>query len=132
MLGLNLLLEDVSLHVIFCWMILSVLVKIFYLYLFCIPVCKIEIRKFFRWCIISKSQDKFSHIFEFIFEVGFMIMSSTSEGAIYEALCAICYNLCNLKNVENTHGGLLLLVTLPHFSSFIPYLCRIFHYLISN
>ena len=24
--------------------------------------------------------------------------------------CAICYHLCNLKNVTNTHGGVLPLV----------------------
>ena len=28
--------------------------------------------------------------------------------------CAIWYYLCNLKNVKNTHGGVLLLVTLFH------------------
>ena len=27
-------------------------------------------------------------------------------------LCAIWYDLCNLKNVNNTHGGVLLLVKL--------------------
>ena len=26
--------------------------------------------------------------------------------------CAICYHLYNLKNVKNTHGGVLLLVKL--------------------
>ena len=31
---------------------------------------------------------------------------------IYEKFCAIWYHLTNLKNVKNTHGGVLLLVTL--------------------
>ena len=31
---------------------------------------------------------------------------------IDETLCAIWYHLCNLKNVKNTHGGVLLLVKL--------------------
>ena len=29
----------------------------------------------------------------------------------YVMRCAIWYHLCNLKNVKNTHGGVLLLVT---------------------
>ena len=28
--------------------------------------------------------------------------------------CAIWYHSCNLKNVKNTHGGVLLLVTVFH------------------
>ena len=31
-------------------------------------------------------------------------------------LCAMWYHLCNLKNVKNTHGGVLLLVKLQAFS----------------
>ena len=31
---------------------------------------------------------------------------------IYEKFCAIWYHLINLKNVKNTQGGVLLLVTL--------------------
>ena len=31
------------------------------------------------------------------------------------ALCAIWYHLCNLKNVKNTYGGMLLLVKLKAF-----------------
>ena len=27
-------------------------------------------------------------------------------------LCAICYHLCNLKNVKNTNGGVLLVLKL--------------------
>ena len=30
----------------------------------------------------------------------------------YAMLCAICYYLYNLKNVENTHGGVVILVKL--------------------
>ena len=30
----------------------------------------------------------------------------------YVMLCAIWYHLCNLKNVKNTHGEVLLLVKL--------------------
>ena len=35
--------------------------------------------------------------------------------------CAIRYHLYNLKNMKNTHGGVLFLVTLLHgyFSSFL-------------
>ena len=29
---------------------------------------------------------------------------------LFETLCAICYHLCNLKNMKNTHGGVLPLV----------------------
>ena len=32
--------------------------------------------------------------------------------ALFETLCTICYHLHNLKNVKNTHGGVLLLVKL--------------------
>lgn len=122
---LNLLLRDVSLHVIFFWIILFVLVKrskVKTLSLFCIPVGRIEswTFNFFRCCIISKSQDKFFHIFESIFKVAFMIISSTSEGVIYKTLFAIRYQFCNLKNVKIIPRGVLLLVTIPHFSSFIP------------
>ena len=31
---------------------------------------------------------------------------------IYEMRCAIWYHLCNLKNIKNTHGSMLLLVKL--------------------
>ena len=31
---------------------------------------------------------------------------------VNETLCAICYHYYNLKNMKNTHGGLLLLVNL--------------------
>ena len=31
---------------------------------------------------------------------------------LFQTLCGIWYHLCNLKNVKNTHGGVLLLVTL--------------------
>ena len=34
-----------------------------------------------------------------------------SSTPLYEMLCAIWYHLYNLKNVKNTHGGVLLLVT---------------------
>ena len=122
---LNLLLRDVSLHVIFFWIIPFVLVKrskLKTLSLFFIPVGKIEswALNFFRCCIVSKSHDKFFHIFKFIFKVAFMTISSTSEGGIYKTLCAIHYQLCNLKNVKITPRGVLLLVIIPHFSSFIP------------
>ena len=30
----------------------------------------------------------------------------------YVMFCAIWYHLCNLKNVKNTHGGVLVLVKL--------------------
>ena len=30
----------------------------------------------------------------------------------YETLCAIWHHFCNLKNIENTYGGVLLLVKL--------------------
>ena len=42
----------------------------------------------------------------------------------YVMFSTICYHLCNLKNVKNTHGGVLLLkVTLLHgcFSHFLNY-----------
>ena len=29
---------------------------------------------------------------------------------VYAMLCAICYHLYNLKNVKDSHGGVLLLV----------------------
>ena len=32
--------------------------------------------------------------------------------SLFETLCAICYYLYNLKNVKNSHGGLLVLVKL--------------------
>ena len=38
-------------------------------------------------------------------------------------LCAIWHHLYNLKNVKNTHGGVILLVMLQaalHFSNFLP------------
>ena len=40
---------------------------------------------------------------------------------LYVVLCAIWYHSYNLKYVKNTHGGLLLLVTLLHgcFSRFL-------------
>ena len=31
---------------------------------------------------------------------------------VYEMLCVIWYHLYNLKNIKNTHGGVLLLVKL--------------------
>ena len=34
----------------------------------------------------------------------------------YGMFCAIWYDLYNLKNVKNTHGGVLLLVKLQAFS----------------
>ena len=40
---------------------------------------------------------------------------STSRG-VFGMRCAIWYHLCNLKNVENTHGGVLMLVKLQAFS----------------
>ena len=33
---------------------------------------------------------------------------------MYMMLCAIWYYLCDLNNVKNTHGGVLLTVTLLH------------------
>ena len=39
--------------------------------------------------------------------------------------CTIWYNLCNLKNVKSTHGGVLLLVKLQaksHHGCFLPFL----------
>ena len=35
---------------------------------------------------------------------------------VYDTLCAICYHLYNLKNVKNTHGGVLLLVTMQAYN----------------
>ena len=35
-----------------------------------------------------------------------------ASNGIYVMRCAIWYHLYNLKNVENTHGGVLLLVKL--------------------
>ena len=32
----------------------------------------------------------------------------------YVVRCAICYHLYNLKNIKNTHGGVLILVKLRH------------------
>ena len=43
----------------------------------------------------------------FIFRKG-----DLKEAEINETLCAICYRLYNLKNVKNTHGGVLPLVKL--------------------
>ena len=34
----------------------------------------------------------------------------TSDLRTIETLCAIWYHLCNVKNVETSHGGVLLLV----------------------
>ena len=31
---------------------------------------------------------------------------------VYQIICAIWYHLYNLKNIKNTHGGVLLLVKL--------------------
>ena len=37
---------------------------------------------------------------------------AVNNNQIFETLCAIWYRLCNLKNVKNTHGGMLLLAKL--------------------
>ena len=37
----------------------------------------------------------------------------------YVVRCAIWYYWCNLKNVKNTHGGVLILVTIAQQTSFI-------------
>ena len=34
---------------------------------------------------------------------------------VYQMFCAICYHLCNLKNVKNTHGVMSLLVKLQAY-----------------
>ena len=38
--------------------------------------------------------------------------SSPSTLVLILLRCSICYHLYNLKNVKNTHGGVLILVTL--------------------
>ena len=43
--------------------------------------------------------------------VGQLVQCSLTR-AQYEMRCVIWYHLYNLKNVKNTHGGLLLLVNL--------------------
>ena len=43
------------------------------------------------------------------------ILSWKCSSKIYEMLCAIWYHLRNLKNVKNTHGGVLFLVKLTLF-----------------
>ena len=40
------------------------------------------------------------------------IWLTSPQKSLYVMLCAICYHFFNLKNVKNTHGGLLLLVRL--------------------
>ena len=34
---------------------------------------------------------------------------------VYQMLCAVCYHLYNLKNVKNTHEGVLLSVKLQAY-----------------
>ena len=46
-------------------------------------------------------------------------MGAIQTGArSFKIRCAIWYHLHNLKNVKNTHGGLLLLVKLQALASF--------------
>ena len=59
---------------------------------------------------------KFTKRFEFI-----IILVSTPE-IIHATLCAIWYYLYNLKNVKNTHEGVLLLVKLQTFGCFSDFL----------
>ena len=52
-----------------------------------------------------------------------MIASSMSQSNVtvneYVMRCAIWYHLYNLKNVKNTHGGMLLLLLHGCFSRFL-------------
>ena len=48
-------------------------------------------------------------VFEYVFHHWVWFWKSTS---VYVVRCAIWYHLCNLKNVKNTHGGVIILVKL--------------------
>ena len=53
-----------------------------------------------------------AHEVDDIFKYILLILSHLvmKPGKEYETLCTIWYHFCNLKNLKNTHGGVLLLV----------------------
>ena len=58
------------------------------------------------------------------FRILYMIFEISSVWELYSVvlmLCMICYHLCNLKNLKNTHGGGLLVVTLVKIT--LPHGC---------
>ena len=61
----------------------------------------------------------------------------TVNKKIFVVLCAIWYHSCNLKNVKNTHGGVLLLLKLQasaHGTKLLnaPHFFRDDHIMIKN
>ena len=48
----------------------------------------------------------------YFFKMWYYTANPTNRRTIYVMLCAIWYHSYNLKNVKNTHGGVLLLVKL--------------------
>ena len=54
---------------------------------------------------IGSIPEKFSKLFHLV-----NAAKSSTFIKLYETLCAIWYHLYNLRNMKNTHGGVLLLV----------------------
>ena len=60
--------------------------------------CMFKIYKFQKICLRDRSRETF--------------LPTPSFSTLTHMRCTICYHLYNLKNVKNTHGGVLLLVKL--------------------
>ena len=65
-----------------------------------------SIQRVSSFVILNLCQGEYSVLF--IYHLIFF--ERTFIRKVYQMLCAIWYDLCNLKNMKNTHGGMSLLV----------------------
>ena len=77
---------------------------------------QVHSRYMYRYAQINSGYDNTYNLIVVIFHSTIGLKSSTS---IYVIFCAIWYHLYNLKNVKNTHGGVILLRSC--FSRFLNY-----------
>ena len=64
--------------------------------------------------------DNFGFVYFRIFQSRFTQSLDVSRIFLYETLCAIWYRFYNLRNVKNTHGGVILLVACDFTTSITP------------
>ena len=77
---------------------------------------QVHCRYMYRYAQINSGYDNTYNLIIVIFHSTIGLTSSTNTYVIF---CAIWYHLYNLKNVKNTHGGVILLRSC--FSRFLNY-----------